>query len=79
MKVHEMKIEKKTHPLLEAETGLTAPSCTGCLCPAEACRTVPLRKSAWAGNHQPRTSSLEGSRQEAASQIGAGQIERTAC
>lgn len=65
----------KMYPLLEAEMGPAVPSCTGYLCPAEACHTEPLHRSAWAGNHQHRTSSLEGSRQRAESQVRAGQRE----
>lgn len=50
--------------------GPAAPSCTGSLCPAEACHTEPPHKSEWAGSHQHRTSSLEGSRQKAERQVG---------
>lgn len=67
---HKFEQLNRTYPLLEAEMGPAAPSCTGYLCPAEACHTEPLRRSAWAGSHQHHTSSLEGSRQRAERQVG---------
>lgn len=59
-----------TYPLLAAEMGPAAPSCTGSLCPAEACHTEPQHKSAWGGSHRLHTSCLEGSRQWAVRPLG---------
>lgn len=59
-----------TYPLLAAEMGPAAPSCTGSPCPAEACHTEPQHKSAWGGSHRLHTSCLEGSRQWAVRPVG---------